>query len=149
MKSLQQEILTSVSVLAFPAAIVLSFPSEAVSFRAKPVSPDCAASAAFVTLSPEQERAALAAAKTAWQSDAATRQRQRIRLPLGELPEDAPGPLLDIGAGLRPVDVPEPFGYRPLGWEPSLRSASPARIPSERPSGPVPAFSREELLKMN
>lgn len=149
MRSLRHELFSLTSVLAVPAAVALFFPYEAVSFKATSASAESRASAAFVTLTPEQESAALVAARTSWQADAAVRQRRHVRLPLGELPEGPAGPLLDVETMMRSADVPEPIAYRPAAWKPSLGSARPARLSQEPEARTMPAFSREELLKLN
>ena len=149
MRSLRHELFSLASVLAVPAAVALFFPYEAVSFRATSVSAESPASAAFVTLSPEQESAALVAARTSWQTDAAARQHRHVRLSLGELPEGPTGPLLDVGTLMRPAASPEPVVYRPAGWQPSLGAERPARLIQEQETRTTPAFSREELLKLN
>ncbi len=147
MRSLRHEILSTASVLSIPLGIVLAFPSEAIRFRASSVPARRAAAAAFVSLTPEQQSEALAAAKTAWQSDASA--RPVLRLPFGELPEEPQEPLLDIGTCARPAGSTTPLPYSPRGWEPSLRSGAPRALTAEPAVDSAAAFSRDELLKLN
>jgi len=148
MRSLRLEFLSIASVLSLPTAICLSFPFESLKFKATNVSTECVPSAAFVILSSDEEKIALLAAKTTWQSDESTGQRMRIRLPLSEIPDESDASFLDVKTG--PL-MPEPFHplpYNPPAWMPSQKASDPVRVPHIENSNRG-AFSREELLKLN
>ena len=149
MRSIKQELLSVVAVLAAPAALMAIFPYGAVSFKAVPRQASSEPSAAFVHLTSEEEAEALKAAKTSWQADAASDRGMRAYLPLGELPEDGhSGPILGEGgwAGLR--SAPAPVEYGTPTWSPSSAAGNPDKIDAEAEESPAPAFSKEELLRM-
>ena len=148
MRSLRHELFSTTVVLALPVAIVLAFPRSAINFRANGMPLATPAPVAFVTLSEEESAAFLGSARTAWQADASTGQRMRMRLPLGELPDETVGPLLDVGLATRHRDELEPVAYRPPPWRPSLAAPPPVRIgPVAEDKTPLP-FPRDELLSI-
>lgn len=148
MRSFRHELFSSAAVLALPAAIVATFPREAIDFKAGAAPAARPARVAFVTLSPDEEAALLGSARTAWQAGSSVGQRMRMRLPLGELPDEPEGPLLDMGIATRPEE-PEPVSYRLPPWMPSLAAPPPVRADGGGEEKPQPAFPREELLKLH
>jgi len=132
-----------------PVALFAVFPRDAL--RPLPPSPSApvAASCAFVTLTPEAERKALAAARAAWQLDRGTARHLRIDLFADSLPPMAPRAALGFSATPSATrDAPEPYAPNPL--PPTLAAPPPATIaPQPDADAAVPAFSREELLKLN
>ena len=150
MRSIRQEVLSVAAVLAVPAALMAIFPYGAVGFKAIPGRMASKPSAAFVRLTAEEEAEALKAAKTSWQADSASDRGMRAYLPLGELPEDGPsGPILGGGVwtGLRSASAPVEYGAPT--WSPSSAANKPGKIEIGEENRPAPAFSREELLKMD
>lgn len=147
MKPFKYEIrsLTSVGILSL--GIALAFPLSALRFEPNRKDLPHLGSAAFVTLSLEQEAAALKAAKSAWQSDSSAMERMRVRLPLGELPEEEnASPLgadevLFVGSG-----ESSPVAYPLPAYAPSFAAPAPAKLPAPPKSVITPAFSREEML---
>lgn len=148
MKVTRREIYSTSLVLALTVAVVASFPFASIRFRSVAVRPVSTASAAFVILTEDERVAALKAAKTAWQSDASEARGLRIRLPLGELPEEKQGALLGARELSCGTIAAEPLPARLPPWAVSLRAAAPVRLASEPEAKPAPAFSREELLKI-
>lgn len=149
MTPLKYEFRSLMSVGVLTAGIALAFPLSAIRFEAerKPISSSAVAS--FVNLTLEQEVAALKAAKSAWQSDASARERMRVRLPLGELPEEEQA----LSLGANEILFPDgraaaPLAYPLPAYAPSFAAPAPKRLPTEAPSTVVPAFSREELLRL-
>ncbi|MCR5753105.1 MAG: hypothetical protein K6G91_14220 [Kiritimatiellae bacterium] len=148
MRSLRHELFSTCAVLALPTAILLAFPRSAIEFKGMEAPSPGPASVAFVALSEDERAALLGAARTAWQTDAPIGQRMRTRLPLGELPEESEGPLLDVGLARRRPEGPEPVSYRPSPWCPSLRAPPPVRVEGKAEEKAPPAFSREDLLSI-
>ena len=66
MTVLWRELRSVLTVGALSAGVVLSFPLAALDFKARSVSAEPEASAAFVTLSAEEEELLLASAKATW-----------------------------------------------------------------------------------
>lgn len=131
------------TVAVLLAAILSAFPYSSLKFSARTVPTIRPASAAFVTLSDEAAETAFHAAKTAWQSETSAMQRMRVRLPLGELPEDDDTPL-ELSFGDRSaLDGAKPLAYPKPAYAPSSAAKPPAPFPPDAP--PVP-FSKNELL---
>ena len=149
MKSIRQELVSLVAVLATPAALVAVFPYGVVGFKAIPRQAACKSSAAFVRLTVEEESEALKAAKASWQAGSSSDMGMRAYLPLGELPEDGQsGPILDDSVWTWLRTVPAPVEYGTPTWSPSCAADAPAKIAAEPEAPHVPAFPKEELLKM-
>lgn len=149
MTTLKYELRSLTTVGLLSAGIALAFPISAINFEVerKPISSP--AVAAFVNLTLEQEMVALKAAKSAWQSDASARERMRVRLPLGELPEEEQASPLGANEILFPDGRSAgPVAYPLPAYAPSFAAPAPARLPTEASSPVAPTFSREELLKL-
>lgn len=149
MRDWRREIKSAIIVLVLTGAIVLALPFSAIAFRPKPQRKMPSSSAAFVVLTAEERVAALKAAKTAWQSDESEKQGLRLRLPLGELPEEEQDTLIRACELLPERVACEPVASRLPPWEPSRKASAPVRFQSEADETPPPAFSREELLRLN
>ena len=146
MKWLGGEMASFATTVVVSVAIAAVFPYGAVGFRASPADAPAAA-AAFVTLSADEEAAAMRAAKTSWQGDAGGVLRLRADLSFGELPEAGHAAVLGVEART----VPPPASVVPYGappFLPLLAAPPPQVIPAEPPEKVAPAFSREELLKI-
>lgn len=131
------------------AGVALAFPLSALDFKAAKVASSREASAAFIDLTVEEELAALKAAKTAWQAETSALERMRVRLPLGELPEDEIGAPLELAsesgafrAELRPVAYPWPAAVT------SQAAPAPVRFRAEPEAVREPTFSRADLLDL-
>lgn len=149
MRSWRHEFASTALVLSLPLAICAAFPFESIGFKATVVASESKASAAFVTLSKDEEDAALQAAKTSWQFNVPAGQRMRMRLPLGGLPDEQDGLRLDVKTDvIKPRSI-APIGYSAPAWEPSMRAEGPVGIQRGPSPEAKPAFSREELLKLN
>ena len=147
MKRFGRELASLCTVLAISAAIVSVFPYGAIGFKARPPSAPTPA-AAFITLSPDEEAAAMRAAKTSWKGDADSCLRVRADLSFGELPTTREESVLGVGERSRPPR------FRDVGWTPPpflpSQAASPLRpIPPGDAPKEAPAFSREELLSLD
>lgn len=143
------EFTTLFMVLLVPIFIGIGFPYRAVAFRAASSKSEPKAGAAFVELTESQEIAALAAAKTSWQVDAGNLRRLRVDLAVGDLPEDAPRPVLD-SRDRPPWTEPAHVPYAAGAFVPTSAAARPARLAVEKsPVARPPAFSREALLKID
>ena len=136
-------------IAAVPLAIVSAFPLEAFSFRARTKGGEVRPSCAFVTLTDEEERAALSTARTSWQVDARGVKRMRVDISTSELP---PAPVRPVIAERPPrraaIEIPE---YVPGALPPTVAAPAAAQIKAEAgaSSSAKPAFSREELLKID
>ena len=139
-------------VLATVGAVAVSFPFDAISFRPRPSKESRAAFAAFVSLTPAEEAAAMKAAKSAWNAESGSVRHLRAELFSNELPEAEDEPALGLLDGLA-RQAPEPVTPGLSPYLPS-QAASPAKaIPAEKAEDeecePSPAFSREELLRID
>ena len=147
------KLVTEVSRLALvasvPAALMLAFPFRAIGFRADEI-PSTSASGhcRFVELSAEEEARALAMARASWSTDADELRRVRLEMLESDLPEIELGELIDWRF--------ESAADAPISFTPDLFPASrgaPAARKLEAESAPeavsTPAFSREELLKLD
>ena len=146
MRGIGREILPIVVVLAIPSAIVSVFPYGAIGFRAKTPSPKTP-SAAFVTLSAEEEETAMRAAKTSWQGDADSCLRVRADLSFGELPAAKEEPVLEVGERSRPPRFGD-VGWEPPPFLPSRAAPPPRPIPPDEAQREDPPFPREALLSL-
>lgn len=148
MRSVGRELVSLALMASVPVAIALVFPYEAMNFRAeRGVEPRAAC--AFVTLGEEEERAALASARTAWQVDSRSVRHLRVDLTSGDdLP---PAPVRPVIAARPPRGACAASGaaYVPNALPPTVAAPAPAVIaPDAAPPAAKPAFSREELLKI-
>lgn len=149
MKSVRLELASVLTVLAVPAALALVFPYGAIGFRPgkRPSRP--AASAAFVTLSDEEQALAMRSAKSAWQVDVSGERQMRADLSVGDLPEDPSFATLDVAAG--PSRSKRSIVESPLAAYPRT-SAAPAAKPIAREADAdkrVSAFAKSDLLKID
>lgn len=149
MTQLWREVRTVLIAGVMTAGIVGAFPISALDFKAEKVSASRPASAAFIELTIEEEIAALKAAKSAWQSEASALERMRVRLPLGELPEEEIGAPLEFSPATQAfLPALEPVAY-PLPTAALSQAANaPVRLLAEPEGRQAPMFSREELLDL-
>ena len=151
MKGLRSALVSAVMVSLTVAAVALSFPYCALKFRPRPDKAAQPAFAAFVTLSPAEEAAAMKAAKSSWNAEAGAVRHLRAELFVSELPKGRDEPALDIAdRASRQTPSPIPPGLSP--FLPSQAAPPPKMIEADKPGrkdGPSPAFGREELLRMN
>lgn len=149
MSRIRRDVISFLLPLTLPSAMAAFHFCGAVGFKAsEPSSSECAF-AAFVELSQEEESRATAAVKAAWQGDSGGIRRLRADLSVGELPEENSGPVLDVSLDALRIHEPElPAELPPL--PPSMRAAAPMKIaPSQASEAAPPAFSKEELLKID
>lgn len=147
MRRLRNEIFSLALVVAVLFAIASTFPFSAL--RPLPDPPTGAGTAlcAFVTLSSAEERAALAAARAAWQLDRNAARRLRTDLFAAALP---PAPPREVGRFETRCRTDTIARYAPDAPPSTLAAPPPAKIaPQEDAGKPAPAFSREELLRIN
>lgn len=148
MRSVGSELCSLLIVLAVPLGMLAIFPLEAVSFKAAGAAGSVpAASAAFVTLSAEEEQESLRRAKISWKNGDERTRHMWIDLSFGRLPGLDLPPVLSIGERTRAEEfVPLQRGLSP--FVPSQAAPRPERIPHDRDDEPSTGFSREELLKL-
>lgn len=148
MTSLWRESRMLLTVGLLVAVLALIFPYGALTFRGKD-HPPARSSAAYVVLSDEEAEAALHAAKSAWQTEDAAQRRLRVRMPLGELPEEGDLEVLNLDSSAAySLSEPKPVVYGIPAYRPSLAAE---RDRSELPKAPLlsaPKFSREDLLQL-
>lgn len=138
------------TVGALTAGVALAFPISALDFKVRTVVADVEASAAFVHLTADEEDLVLRSAKTAWQDETSAMQRMRVRLPLGDLPEEDAARTLEmaIPVGLSPIP-PDPIPYSFPAYLPSAAAQPATRLGSGQEAQPASTFSRRELLELN
>jgi len=149
LRSLRHEAISLLEIAAIPAAIAFAFPYEAVGFRAEKREQERRPSCAFIGLSEEEERVALAAARTSWQVGAKGVKGLRIDISSGELP---PAPVrLVMPTRPRRGTYAELAEYAPNVLPPTVAAPPPAAIAPDAAADPAAkqAFSREELLKID
>ena len=146
-RSLRQELVSLVLLLVIPVSLALAFPYASIGFMALPAPAEPVPHCAFVELSTKQERAALVAARSAWRVDARSVRGMRLELSGGELPATPMSRVLPTRAagsvGLRST------GYAPALLPPAVGAAAPTQLPAIEEDPVTPAFSREELLKID
>ena len=145
---LRYEIFSFALVATVPVAIAFVFPFEAIGFRAAAHDPAPSVACAFVSLGAEEERAALAAARTAWQVDATGVRGLRADLSSGDLPPVPTQPVVSV----RPPRERESADaeYAPNALPPSVAAPPPAGIAADAEGlAPSPAFSKNDLLKLD
>ena len=143
----RREMTTMFLVLLVPAVVLSVFPFASVGFKASTASSSLPARAAFVVLTEEQEKAALASARTSWQGDSGVR-RLRADLSVGELPETDLKPVLDVRERPSHVSI-LPVAYPAGPFVPSAAAGRPKRIGVTKGEPRPVAFSREDLLKID
>lgn len=146
-RSVRQELVSLALLLAIPVALAIGFPYASIGFRAKPETAASVPHCAFVELSEKQERAALVAARSAWQVDARGVRGMRLELSGGELP---PTPMARV-LPTRTADAADRRlpGYVPNLLPPSVGAVAPVRLSASEEEPTMPAFSREELLQID
>lgn len=146
-RPLRYELYSLVSVMAFPLALALCFPSDALSFVQAPARGRRPAPCAFVTLNAEEADKILQSARKAWSVNPAGVRRMRADLSFSEIPDEEPGAIAQVADRLR---YPQPgavvYGVSPL--PPSLAAPPPRRLAADpdEPGEAPPAFPRAELL---
>jgi hypothetical protein len=147
LRSLRHEAILLFEIAVIPVAIAFVFPYEAVGFRAEKREQQKRPSFAFVVLSEEEERVALAAARTSWQVGAKGVKGLRTDISSGELP---PAPIrLVMPTRPKRDEVFAPVEYTPNALPPTVAAPAPAAISPEAAAAQKQAFSREELLKID
>ena len=149
LRSLRHEAISLLEIAVIPVAIAFVFPYEAVGFRAEKRNQESRPPCAFVVLSEEEERVALAAARTSWQVGAKGVKGLRTDISSGELP---PVPLRLV-MPTRPMrgESAALAEYAPNMLPPTVAAPPPAAIAPDAVADPASkqAFSREELLKID
>ena len=148
MTNLRQELVSILTVLLVPTALVLVFPYEAIGFRPAKRPPRARASSAFVVLSGAEQEVAMRSAKASWQVDSAGARRLRADLAVGELPDD-PSPV-SLDAVIRPTrSSVSVIDCGPAAYPRSLAAPAPAPIAGDgKPEAREPAFPKSDLLKL-
>lgn len=147
MTSLRAELVRTLVVLAAPLGVVAIFPYASIGFTARPTQPPARPYVAFVRLTDAEHDSAMHAAKSAWQMEVGAARGRQVWLPLGELPEEAPGPILPSASLQRPAADWPRADYPAPAWMPSAAAPSPTRLVAT-PEKPVLPFSRSELLTL-
>jgi hypothetical protein len=147
-RRLRSELGSLASVLAIPVGLLMVFPYEAIGFVPS-ASPKSRAQCAFVSLTAEQERKMLAVARSAWQVGAEGVRGLRTEMAAGELPAAPMGAVLGVRS-VRSDSGHLRTDFTPDSLPPSRGAAPPSAIVGDpEPTEPHPAFSRDELLKID
>ena len=148
LRSLRHEAISLLEIAVIPVAIAFAFPYDAIGFRAIEHESGRKPSCAFVTLTDEEERVALAAARTAWQVDSKGVKWMKPESGPGELP---PMPVVFV-IPERPVRGTSAAiaEYAPNSLPPTVAAPPPAVIaPNENMGAEAKqTFSKEDLLKL-
>ena len=146
MRSVRSELLSVAEVLALPLMVAAAFPFGAIGFSASRDAQSAGGPTASIVFLDEVSVArVMRAARTMSRSEDDS--RAYVDLLPAELPPAGNGPAMAIGPRRSPATLPvAECGIPP--FLPSRRAASPARIPVEATKD-APAFSRDELLKLN
>lgn len=150
MRRVGRDVVSFVMPLTLPLALAAFYFCGAVGFKASEDAARRRPFAAFVELSSKDEARATMAVKAAWQGgDAGGIKRLRTDLSVGVLPEETPGPVLELSLdALRVPETEVPFDLPPL--PPSMRAEAPRKIaPAPAADAAPPAFAKEELLKID
>lgn len=146
MRSVRSELLSVVEVLAFPLMIAAAFPFGAIGFSASRTAQSAdGPTASIVFLDEASVARVLRAARTVSRNEGDG--RVYVDLLPTELPSAGNGPIAEIGSRRSPSALPVVESGLPP-FLPSRRADAPARIPVEATED-APAFSRDELLKLN
>lgn len=148
MRSLFPELARSSPVVATVLCLSAVFPYGALFFTPSPDVDSSRSPAAFVSLTPDREEAAVRAAKTAWLDGSGIRDRMTAALSIGDLPVSERGSALGDGAVLPPVSGMPLSRWRKRPYFPSLAAEKPSSIAVIRLETATPAFSRKELLSL-
>lgn len=146
MKSLGGELVSLALTLAVPAAVACIFPYNAVRFRAADVPAPSAPAAVFVTLTPDEESAAMRAAKASWQNSREGAQNIRADLSFGEIPQAREPEVLGVGSRTRQPG-PAYMEWLAPPCLPRLAAPPPPPLAPEPPEPAKPPFPRDEMLK--
>ena len=151
MMNLRGNMLSVAAVLTAIVGVAVSFPLDMFSFRPSERSGQNGAFAAFVSLDEAEESAALKAAKSSWNGEGGGVRHLRAELFFSDLPKEESEPVLEL-ADRSAWSLPSPVDPGLVPYMPSLAAPPPEAIPQEN-AGAVaahePAFSREELLKID
>ena len=146
MRSVRSELLSVVEVLAFPLMIAAAFPFGAIGFSASREAQSAGGpTASIVFLDEASVSRVLRAARTVSRNEGDG--RAYVDLLPTELPSVGDGPMVEIGSRRSLPALPAVESGIPP-FLPSRRAGAPAKIPVEATKD-APAFSRDELLKLN
>lgn len=139
----RHEILSFSLVVSLPVAMALVFPYEAIGFKPAKSASAATAHAAFVTLTAEEEAAAVKAARASWRVSAS--EVRAAELQIEELPERPLSAVLGFEdrGGFVPVKA---MAYELPPYYPTSAAPSAPRLPARTEAPRTPAFSRKELL---
>ena len=145
---IRYEIFSFALVASVPVALAFVFPYEAIGFRAEERDPAPSAACAFVSLDAAEERAALAAARTAWQVDATGVRGLRTDLSSGDLPPMPTQPVIPARPPRERASADAE--YAPNTLPPTVAAPPPAGISADAEApAPSPTLSKEALLKLD
>lgn len=134
-------------VALVPAALLASFPYEAIGFKAarSAGSAQKSASCAFAEISPERAQAAVESARTSWTAEVVGMKHARLEL----LDVDMLGLVHEELAPFEPVRrTLGPAKFNPSILPPSVGAPELEQLPGVPDDAVAPPFSREELLKI-
>ena len=148
MRSVRRDVVSFLEAFILPSALVVSFPFYAVSYKPSAQEAGEPFTAAFVTLSPEEESAAMRVAKSSWQRENVRSTWMRVDLSAGALPEPPAVSVMDspdaTRAGRR---ISAAYGMPPMS--PSEAAPPPATIPPMPAVRSAQPFARDELLTLD
>lgn len=148
MRSVRGEAVSLSLALALPVAAFCILPWSLPKGADAPAAAD-GGFAAFVVLTPEEEAQALRMAKpSARTAGSANASMRAMDLILGELPGDAPAPLLAAPPPPAPPRLPG-VAAAPGPFLPSQAAPPPQAIPADAAKPAQPGFSREDLLRID
>lgn len=146
-RHIRHEVYSLLAVLAAPVVLAFVFPYSAIGFRSEAPKSAARPTCSFVTLSPDETDAAIAAARAAIKTSSTAIGRIRADLSLSAIPEEASIAVADISERhtVAPVGTIE---YRAMLLPPTMAAPRPERIKAAAPPAPQPAFSRSTLIEL-
>lgn len=147
MRSARGEFLSVMTVLAVPLSIAMVFPFEALHFRAADDEIfQSESSAAFVTLSREEEMAVIRATKSSWHGDISGFKRMHIDLSSSALLEDNRPEALSVAERTRPRAL-SPIASENSPFLPSLAAPPRGKMAPDAGAIELP-FAKADMLKL-
>lgn len=136
-------------VASVPAALMLAFPFRAIGFKAdRTPAHEHPGHCRFVELTAEEEAQALLAARASWSTDADELRQVRLELLERDLPAPELGALIDCRFESA-ADCPVSFTPELLPASLGAPDAKKLEALPAKPETKGPAFSREEMLKID
>ncbi len=148
-RRLRSELLSLVIVGLASLLLALAVPMEAIDFVPAADPQPLSASCAFITLTEAEEASVLSSARAAWRVNARDVKDLRIEMFADSPPERASSEVISFGARHPFRAEGESSVHDPSLVPATLAAPVPQALPIDGEEVVVPAFSREDLLRLN